>query len=184
VQQSVLFYTVSTTFTAPPPVRTRLWWWSSLPALLDDDLKDHCVQRGTNEKDIVQCTRDQRKRDLAPTQNHPHPNCTTSRGPSDLRARTVHLCSVAGGPCMFAESGNSSGDYAGRCKTTPSWCGGGGIEYGHFSPCSTEEHTQQKAACNKELFLTSPPRLPTTTITIAARRPPRARAKWWRCWWW
>ena len=72
-----------------------------------------------------------------------------------MRARTLHLCSEAAGPSTFAAIRNSSGDYAGRCKTTPSWCGGGGIEYGHFSPCSTEEHTQQKAACNKELITTT-----------------------------
>ena len=116
-----------------------VWWWGGL--------EDDGVVRGTNEQEIVLCTRDQRKRDLAPTQNHPHPNCTTSRGPSDLRARTVHLCSVAGGPSMFAESGNSSGGgYAIGCKTAPLWYGGGGVEYGAFSQCSAEKHSVQQRA--------------------------------------
>lgn len=82
-----------------------------------------------------------------------------------MRARTLHLCSEAAGPSTFAAIRNSSGDYAGRCKTTPLWCGGGGIEYGHFSPCSAEEHSQQKAACSNPLLLTPPPLPTTTTIT-------------------
>lgn len=107
------------------------------------------VVRVTNEKGIVlpgmYQPGDQRKIDLvAPTRtpkHDPHPNSTTRKGPSGLQPRTVHHRGMAGGPSVFAESENSSGDYAVGCKTT--------LFYGvvvvvlnwFSSQCSKEEHS-------------------------------------------
>ena len=92
------------------------------------------------------CARNQRKRHLAgPTCN---PKTTSTRTALRVAVRQIceraHLCSMVGGPSMFGESRNSSGDYAVGCKTTPLWRGGGGVVYVFFASAAKKSTASSK----------------------------------------
>ena len=131
------------------------------------------------------CVRDQRKRHLAGSTRNP--KTTSTRTSLRVAVRQIceraHLCSMVGGPSMFGESRNSSGD----CRwvqdySVMAWWWRCCICL--FRQCSKEGHSHKKAACSNELFVTPPPlpAIAATTTTAIPSPPPRAWVWWW--WWW